>query len=387
MTGTFGMRPKGTMSVRAAGIASALHQGGWSAKIVTVPYDYPTDAGVETTIDGVSVINTRAVSPNLWPLAVGQIVNEARKFQPDLIHLFKPKGFGDLAARYLKRKGIPVVVDMDDWEGNGGWNEVLPYSRLQRTLFNWQEHTWPSQADGITVASRTLEQYAAELGAPADKTLYIPNQLTPTRFEMLQKPSEPSREYQLPSDPRQTKILLYTRFVEFEPSFLVRVMRKLVSDNPATTLMIAGSSEDGIAERELNALSRRAGIAANLHTLGWIDPIDLGWIAQQCSAAIVPFDDSLLNRAKCSIKLLELIATGIPVVASNVGENREYVTRHRAGFLAHPGDPDDHAEKLRDILQSDKWIVRSNTARPQDFTWQKHLPDLESLYWRILSRI
>jgi glycosyltransferase involved in cell wall biosynthesis len=386
MTGTFGMRPKGTMSVRAAGIAEALQQRGWTAKIVTVPHDYPADAGVETTVDGVPVVNTRTVSLKLWPLAVRQILDEARKFQPDLVHLFKPKGFGDLAARYLKKQGIPVIVDMDDWEGDGGWNEVLPYSRLQRALFNWQEHSWPSQANGLTVASRTLEQYAGELGAPADTMLYLPNQLTPQRFAILRNPPEPSRDYHLSSDPGRIRILLYTRFVEFEPAFLIEVMKLLARAMPEITLVIAGASRDGVAERELSVLSRRAGIAANLTSLGWVDPDDLGWIAQRCSAAIVPFDDSLLNRAKCSIKLLELIAAGIPVVASNVGENREYLTRHRAGLLARPGDPENHAEKLLDILNSDKWIVRSSTARTQDFTWQQHIAALESLYQPFLRR-
>jgi glycosyltransferase involved in cell wall biosynthesis len=390
MTGTFGLRPKGTMSARAAGIASALSDMGWTARIVTVPWDSPADAGTEETINGIPVRNTQFVSPYSWPISVAEIVREARAFQPDLVHLFKPKGFGDLAARHLRRSGIPVVVDMDDWEGTRGWNDLLPYSRLQRRLFNWQERSWPSQADGLTTASKALEQYALELGAPPSNILYLPNLLTAERFDSLRNPPPtPLRGYDISVPTSHPTILLYTRFVEFSPRFVVEILNQVIASVPDAQLIIAGVSADGNAERELENEARQAGNRDRIHALGWIDPDDLGWIAAQCSAALVPFDDTILNRSKCSAKLLELIATGIPVVASSVGENREYLNRHEAGSLARPGDSYDHASKLGLILSNLHPGNVCNRKRifPRGFLWEHVTDELEHHYLASIRRI
>jgi glycosyltransferase involved in cell wall biosynthesis len=384
MTGTFGLRPKGTMSARAAGIASALQQRGWSTRIITVPWDYSSDAGTITSLSGVPVVNTRFVHPLLWPLPVAQIIREAQRFKPDIVHLFKPKGFGDLAVRFLKWAGFPVVVDMDDWEGDRGWNDVLAYGPVQRSLFDWQERTWPSMADGVTVASRTLEQRAVELGASSERILYVPNLLTCERFNILSQPrATPTRRYAIPG-PRTRNILLYTRFVEFQPEFLVRMMSLILRRVPDAHLVIAGKSADGHAEEVLRTASRTAGIAQRFVHLGWIDPDDLGWIAQQCHAAVVPFDDSLVNRAKCSVKLLELIACGMPIVASNVGENREYLNRHCTGLLARPGDADHHAERLLEAFSVPQTHrehhFESHGPTTGDVVWSSAAKELEQHY-------
>jgi glycosyltransferase involved in cell wall biosynthesis len=44
-----------------------------------------------------------------------------------------------------------------------------------------------------------------------------------------------------------------------------------------------------------------------------------------------------MNRAKCSVKLLELLAAGLPVVASRVGQAREYIAHGESGLLVEPG--------------------------------------------------
>jgi len=50
--------------------------------------------------------------------------------------------------------------------------------------------------------------------------------------------------------------------------------------------------------------------------------------------SIMPLRDTVWNRSKCATKLLESMAMGIPVVASDVGENKHVVHHGRNGFLA-----------------------------------------------------
>jgi glycosyltransferase involved in cell wall biosynthesis len=388
MLGTFGVRPKGTMSARAAGIGAAAMRCGWNARIVTTPWDNPGDAGTSTTIEGVKVQNTRNIRPGLWPLPVFEMVRAANAFQPDVIHLFKPKGFGDLAARILRWSGFPVVVDMDDWEGTGGWNDVLPYSQLQKRVFDCQETSWPSIANGMTVASTSLLQRAIALGARLDDVLYLPNRLTHLRADQLLNPPGRSwRDYPaLRTATPKRGILLYTRFTEFEPEFLIDVVKNISRTYPGIRLIIAGKSSDGNAEARLQSLADQTGLADQIVSLGWIDPRDLAWIASRCDAALVPFEDTLINRAKCSVKLLELIVTGIPIVASNVGENRSYMRMNSSGRLARPGDATHHSELLIDLMSEIQPERRSNSLPVESVTWEHCAPDIISLYQRSIAR-
>ena len=101
--------------------------------------------------------------------------------KPDLVHLFKPKGYGGLAAMlllFLQRLGVrmpPLFVDTDDWEGKGGMNELQAYSTAEKRLFAFQEQWLSRHAAGMTVASRELERLTARLGVPAERILYLPN--------------------------------------------------------------------------------------------------------------------------------------------------------------------------------------------------------------------
>ena len=86
--------------------------------------------------------------------------------RPDVIHVFKPKGYSGLAGLVLSALRRPWVLDTDDWEGRGGWNARNPYPAPQRALFQWQETTLPRLAGAVTVASRTLQTQVWGLGVP-----------------------------------------------------------------------------------------------------------------------------------------------------------------------------------------------------------------------------
>ena len=338
MLGTFGMRPKATMSGRALAIGQALCQRGWDIRIGTTPWDRPRDAGRRWVDGGVRISNTHVIRPALWPFASGEMIGWARVERPSLIHLFKPKGFGDLASRWLRRS-TPVVVDMDDWEGNGGWNDAGLYGSLQRRVFDWQERTWPGLASALTVASRELERRAIGLGALVERVHYVPNGLTTARIAALTPDPVAVAEFwerRLSGD--GPSILLYTRFVEFDPAGIADLLagvRARVSD---TRLVIAGGSADGKAESALLARARTLGCDNAIVQVGWIDPGQLGFIAGACDIAVHPFADSRLNRAKSPVKLLELMASGIPVVTTDVGEAPAYIEHGINGIIAPPGD-------------------------------------------------
>lgn len=389
MLGTFGLRPKATLRSRALAIASALADD-WSFRLVTTPWDHPSDGGQRWVEDGVQVANTHATHPVLFPLAAAEMIRETLRHHPSLVHLFKPKGFGDLAARCLIRS-TPVVVDMDDWEGDGGWNEMGGYTRLQRHLFDWQERTWPCMANAVTVASRTLEQRAIALGARPDSVFYVPNGLTRQRFNTLSagRLDVESTSERLNLSGKRV-VILYTRFVEFKPEFVLEVISQIRAEVSQAVLLIVGASAGGDPERAIRREIDRAGGQDSVVFAGWAKEQEIPALLASGEVAIHPFDDNLVNRSKCSVKLLELMAAGRPVVTNPVGENAETIEHGVSGFMTPAGDSTAMASAVVRLLREPDLGVSIGTAArdrvERQYLWERLAPRIAVAYAHALAR-
>ncbi len=215
----FGIRPKGTLIARMIPLAVELQALGHRVTIIAPPYTNPEDSGKTEVVRGVTVKNI-PLGPFTGALAAPLLAHRlfwlARRERPDIIHLFKPKGYGGIAAMvhlFCRRLGFPLpplFVDTDDWEGKGGMNDMHPYSRAERIVFGFQEQWLPPRAAGVTVASRTLQTKIWGMGIAPERVLYLPNCVEPL-------PSGDGgrvrRNLGIPAE--APLLLLYTRFFEF----------------------------------------------------------------------------------------------------------------------------------------------------------------------------
>jgi glycosyltransferase involved in cell wall biosynthesis len=332
MLAPFGIRPKGTLLARMLPLARALTRRGYMVSIVAPPVHNPEDAGTRVVHDGVPVVHTPPLAPGLAGALrqTGAMLRQALAERPDLLHLFKPRGFGGLAALFARalRPALPLVVDADDWEGWGGWNDLLPYPAYAKRLFAWQERDLPRRAAAVTVASRTLESLVWAMGVAPARVFYLPN-----------GPATPlaplARDVDGAASPT---LVLYTRFWEVDMAELAAALAAMHLQRPDARLIVVGRGERG-EERELRARAERAGFAAMLDERGWIDPAQIPATLAEAEIALAPARDTLINRARCSAKLLELLGAGLAVVASDVGEARGFIEHERSGLLVPAGNP------------------------------------------------
>jgi glycosyltransferase involved in cell wall biosynthesis len=135
--------------------------------------------------------------------------------------------------------------------------------------------------------------------------------------------------------------------------------------------------------------ARHAGIEDRIIWLGWIDPSEVGRIAAGCELALHPFDDTPVNRAKCSVKLLELMATGIPVISTAVGENRSYIEDGTSGRLAASSDAAELAAAVLELLtRPERGRELGAAARERverRFLWEYLAPTAENAYRKALG--
>jgi glycosyltransferase involved in cell wall biosynthesis len=245
------------------------------------------------------------------------------------------------------------VVDTDDWEGPGGWNDLVPYTPAQRAFFAWQERWGLTHADGVTVASRTLESLVWSLGVAPARVFYVPNGVRPVSCDRQD------------SARRAPCVLLYTRFFEFPVSRVLEVLRQVRKRVPEARLLVVGKGLFGEEEALLRE-AERAGLDEAVEYVGWVKPEELPAYFAQATLAIYPFDDTLVNRTKCPVKLLELLAAGVPVVAEGVGEIREVILHGDTGWLVEPGDTARFSEAVTTLLKDPLLRERLGQAAARD---------------------
>src|SRR5689334_8988725 len=219
MLAPFGIRPKGTLSARMLPLAQALTRRGHAVSIIAPPVQNPQDAGRDERYDGVLVSHTAlptAPGPAGIAQQVAALLGPALRSRPDVLHLFKPKGYSGLAALLARRlrPALPLVLDTDDWEGWGGWNDLLPYPLPAKRLFAWQERDLPRRAAAVTVVSRTLEIQVRGFGVAPERVIYLPNGASSSAINVLSSELNITRDRRSPLNAQN--LLLYTRFWEFD---------------------------------------------------------------------------------------------------------------------------------------------------------------------------
>jgi len=423
MLAPFGIRPKGTLAARMLPLAQALVRCGHRVVIVAPPVHNPDDAATCVEYEGVPVIHTAAPrAPGVAQQTLA-LLQETLRQRPDVVHLFKPKGYAGLAALALHhlRPALPLVVDTDDWEGPGGWNDLLPYPSAAKRLFAWQERDLLRRADAITVASRALETLVWSMGIAPERVFYLPNgvrpstlNLQPSTFNLqpstlnlqpstfnLQpstfnlQPStlnlQPSTLNLQPStfnpQPSTFNLLLYTRFWELDVREVVAALVGVAARCPNVRLIIVGKGERG-EENELLRLVQRTGLASFVDYRGWLMPDHIPATLAEADVALMPMRDTLINRARGLAKLLELMGAGLPIVASRVGQAAEYLEHGVSGWLVPPENPGALAEAvLRLIGDADlrqRLSIGAQYAARQ-YSWDVLAPIAERAYTRAMK--
>lgn len=390
----FGLRAKGTTRARLAPLARQLVRLGHTVAIFIPPYDSPADAGRCWNDAGVEVINLplprlAAAGAPLHFLLSWRLFGHVRAWQPDLVHAFKPKGPSGLVAAALwltaPRRAATrwrLVVDSDDWEGPGGWNDdPRPgYSPLQKRLFAWQERFGLAHADAWTVTSECLRRRAIAFGAAVERVFVLHNGIEEARIGALARPAMAGcSTVDTVADSGPPTAILYTRFAGVRPDEAAAIWARVRQARPDAQLLVVGRGVGG-EERALTA-------APGITVVGWVEPEELPAVFARAQIALAPWDDRPTNRARHSAKVLELMAAGAPIVAYAVGELP--FTLGEAGCLARPGDRAAFAQEALSLLADParrRRLAAVGRARvAEHFTWERLVHVALAAYERALA--
>ena len=349
--------------------------------MIMPPWQTPDDAERIWTEEGVEIryISLRG--------GIGRrtmrMVRQTLAWQPDIVHSFKPKAYSGLVAWwlwYFKRRRIGLVTDTDDWEGWGGWNEIAPYTRLQKRFFSWQEQWGLGHNHGLTVASRTLQSLAWANGKPPEKVYYLPNG-PGIGVGATGESGQIRAELGLADRP---VVLLYSRLFEFDSARLLAIMQQVQVSLPDLAILGVGSGLYQDEATEFRQLLADSSLNQAFVDVGWLDEDKLPGYLAAADAALYLMEDTLLNRAKCPVKLADMLSVGIPVVGEAVGQVPEYIQHRQSGLLRQSGDNEGLAADLAELLQDSELRTRlgvgARAHQTKNYSWSVLAETVEKIY-------
>lgn len=299
------------------------------------------------------------------PLAYLRLAQHIAAVQPDLVQtwLFAANAYGRWAAR---RAGVPRIVAsercVDPWKS--GYELALDRFLAKKT-------------DRIVVNSSGVSEFYISQGLPAEKFLLIPNAISAA------PPSSVSRqqlldELKLPHDARLIGAVgrLWPQ-KRLKDLIWAADLLKVVRDD--VHLLIVG---DGPERDRLERYRYQVRIEDRVHFLGQRHDVP----------RLMPhFDVLWLGSGYEGLPnvVMEAMACGVPVVASDISGNRDLVLPGKTGFLAPVGDRAGFARHTLTILEDPLLARRLGAAGrkriEEDYTVDKMVRRYAHLYRELLG--
>jgi glycosyltransferase involved in cell wall biosynthesis len=386
----FAWEPKGTVRVRAYPLAVALANRGHEVSIFLTPYDNPAESGREFVSEGVHVKNLDLghAGRASYPALLARLSRAVDHYRPDVVHVFKPKGFAGAACSYLLLKGFqPLVLDCDDWEGWGGWNDMVHYPWAVKQYIDWQEKWLIRRTPVVTVASRTLEKRATVLRSGGDTVVYVPNcgvsaQQVAVQGTVLKLPRTVLRQsFGLPDRP----LVLYAG--HFQPGenamTFCRVAGPVAQRMNAALLLVGDGPELGSVKEFLSRIR-----SLDCRFFPRLPYEEFLRLVAASDVAFFPYPDDPIHRSKCSARMIDYLTMGKAVLTTSVGQNLEYIVHGVNGLLAPPEDEARMAEELEKLIKDPELRARLGSRAQEflrgEFSWERSPAEsCESAYGRL----
>jgi glycosyltransferase involved in cell wall biosynthesis len=234
-------------------------------------------------------------------------------------------------------------------------------------------------ADAIITPSHTTAALLANLG------------IARTKIEVIPNGAELSDEAPRPDDAPERYLLYFGAAQAWQGiDTLLRAFARL-SDFTALRLVICASSETR-AWRMYARLATKLGIADRIVWRYALDEPELARWRRHAAISVAPLTDSPRNVVQgCApLKILESMASGTAVVASDVPPVRELIRDRENGWLVHPERPAELARALRILLDhpqlAQQLAASGRRTIEEQFTWDRSTAALRGLYHRLMAK-
>jgi glycosyltransferase involved in cell wall biosynthesis len=237
-----------------------------------------------------------------------QVNRVMERFSADVIFIFREASLigPAILERLAARQGVPILFDIDDpvflpyKSPTNNWASLLKFSRKTHTLFK--------KSTRIIAINKLIGDYAARFNP---NVTIIPNCIDTDKYR--------PREFGGNSTGTVNLLWIGSQSTMQNLAMLANPIQRLQAEYCAPlTIIGAGNVDLGIRDLKVKQWSAETEVAD-------LRSGDIG---------LLPLNDQPWNRWKFFFKAVQYMAVGIPVVARDMGSNREIIEDGVNGFLA-----------------------------------------------------
>jgi glycosyltransferase involved in cell wall biosynthesis len=344
---------------------------------MTAPEREAVDKQIEDARrNGVRVIRIPSLVRRISPLndvrALYDIVRLIKAETPDVVHTHTSKAgiLGRLAARIAK---VPTVVHTP--HGHVFYGHFDP---LISRIFLWIEKLFAPLTDRVVTLTAGENRDYLELNVyPREKLVKIHSGVDIEKFKQVPDSAvEKKRSLGLGQDGLVVGFIGWLMPIK-GPMHLLRAMATVWQDHDDTNLVLIGKGDLDVA---LRAEAMKMSANGRVNFLGWRSDID----------AIMPLLDILvlpsLNEGMGRV-LVEAMAAGKPIVASNVGGIPDLVQHEYNGLLVPPADEKALAAAIMQLINNPekaKLMGQRGRERCHQFSVEAMTEKIDRLYLELL---
>lgn len=292
----------------------------------------------------------------LSPQAARRTVEAIRSYDPDVVHVHEPAvPWVSLAATL--RSGVPTVGTFHAWSDDARLY-ALGRPLLRRVAMRLDAR--------VAVSDAACEYHANALGLSQRDFAIIPNAVDVARFA----DAEPILGHLPPT-------LLFVGRLERRKGLeqLIRAFIILKAERPDVRLLIVGEGP----ERDRCQALLPARLRSDVVFLGRVDQDDLPRFYRSADLFVSP----ALGGESFGIVLIEAMAAGTPVVASDIPGYRSVVRTDLFGRLVPPGAPRLLASTIATLLDNPSLreaMGREAGKAVRDYDWSTVTDQLRRVY-------
>jgi glycosyltransferase involved in cell wall biosynthesis len=297
------------------------------------------------------------------PFVIWHLAGLIRKNHIALVHSFMPLAgiYGSISARL---SGVPIV--------NSAIRGTKQPSLYEKMLLR------PTFALSNVILANSEAGKKVYVSLSPEKTKVVYNGIDLKRFDKREDGKKKKAELKLGAF--KHVVTTVTRLEPVKgPLVLIKAARFVLGDNRDTAFLIVG---DGSLRAYLEDVVRQTGLTDRVFFLGFRKDVEeILWAT----------DVGVLtsNREGLPNAVLEMLASGVPVVATDCEGTREVLDDGETGFLAKIGDEQGIARRITELLKNDT-LRREMGTKGKDvvsrkFNLSRMVASIEEIYDNLLE--
>jgi glycosyltransferase involved in cell wall biosynthesis len=239
-----------------------------------------------------------------------------------------------------------------------------------------------SQADAIVVPSEVLRQFLVKQGVANHKITCITNGAT------VPAPPLPSPAEEGVKGLPENYIIYFGALQSWQGIEVLLRAFALLRDNEDLYLVICSSLKEKFS-RNFQKLAEKLGISSHILWQHRLSKTELQSCIFGAKLSVAPLTECSRNLEQgcCPLKILESMACGIPVIASDLPVTREIITQHENGKLVRADRPADLSRAIRLLLEETAFCqelgVNARKTVIEKFMWADKQKELIALYQKL----